>query len=810
MFNRLIFALKEMTGMDKQQATPQGSQALPIRKTILAGFSLAILAVAIMGYYAFSNVQELADSMREVTKPDEKVTLLSQILDKLSQADGMTQSFVLTGNAKDIDGYTWIHQEIEKKLLGLDSIQVPDPVQAGRMKQVRPLIREKQINEFKTILAIADTATAGDMMKRLTRVLDFSAEEIGKIAVKSPEQDSLLKAEGFYAFMAQDGDMRETINDLNQEGVNQMQQIRHWIERLESYEKAQRTTASQDAQTLSNWTAAFVAIFGIVVLILLGAFLANIFNHLARNRRLQNSLKEEKARAEKLARAKEDFLANMSHEIRTPMNAVIGFSEQLSQTRLNQQQNALLSPIRDSAHYLLALLNDILDYSKIESGNFKMEAIGFHLSTIMGEVQTIFAQQARHKGIGLSCESTDHLPSVLVGDPLRLRQMLFNLVSNALKFTKEGEVKVSALAEAENEQEIRVAITVEDTGIGIDQEKIDGIFSKFIQADSSTTRQYGGTGLGLSITRELARLHGGDIRIESEVGKGTQATLSLLFKKGTMADLETQNGVAELQHNHLAGKTVLLADDEAYNRALVCTILEKWEMKVDSVENGKLALEKLEAQAYDIVLLDVQMPEMDGITLARTVRKELSMEVPIIALTATSTQKEIEAALAGGMNEHLLKPFREEVLHALLMRYLAPEAVEQTPPVSTPEPTPVLETATPMEKAYNLDALKRMGQQNPGFVQNMVKLFIQNTTQHLEDLEKALPVQDWDTVSMTAHKMIPPTRHLGMKGLVSQLKEIELGTKDGPVDEGMAEQVSGVMKEMRTVMGLMKKELKIG
>ncbi|MEM9987743.1 MAG: ATP-binding protein, partial [Bacteroidota bacterium] len=361
----------------------------------------------------------------------------------------------------------------------------------------------------------------------------------------------------------------------------------------------------------------------------------------------------------------------MSHEIRTPMNAVIGFADQLHSTTLNRQQHRLLDPLRHSAGYLLALINDVLDYSKLESGDFPLEKVGLSPKDILKETEETFFEQAKAKGLALKCMADPNLPPVVLGDPLRLKQMLFNLMSNALKFTESGSVVLRASRQPHSVATMaKLQFEVKDTGIGIPLEKQENIFSKFIQADTSTTRRYGGTGLGLAITKRLAEIQEGELTLVSEVGRGTTVTLVLPQQLGTEQDLLPDLSESPLDAATLAGRSVLLVDDELYNRELAQYVLNKWKVKVKSVESGVKALMHLErGEPVDLILMDLQMPNKDGFETTRLIREKLGLrDIPILAMTATSTPSEIQRAYAVGMNAHLLKPFRESDLLGLMLR----------------------------------------------------------------------------------------------------------------------------------------------
>lgn len=430
------------------------------------------------------------------------------------------------------------------------------------------------------------------------------------------------------------------------------------MELEEAKEIKEKAASASILRTDTNRLLLTVFLTGGILLIIL---LILIFSRLSKIQQLENSLREEKAQTEKLAKAKEEFLANMSHDIRTPMNAIIGFTRQLSETNLSIRQSEFVKTIKESGRYLLGLINDILDYSKLESGNFSLDNITFSPRKIFEDVQQIYEGQAQQKNIQLETWINGDMPEALQGDPLRLKQMLFNLVNNAIKFTEKGTVSINVHSEVQEEQKVQLYIEVADTGIGIAQDKLDHIFGAYQQAELGTTSQYGGTGLGLAITQKLVESHQGKMDVESMLGQGTIFKLWLPFRIGKVENLQA-TAQMELDPAPLRGKRVLLADDEPFNLALLETILEKWEVNTKSVENGKHLIKQLGLGGFDYALIDLQMPEMDGFQSAKYIREELKSDIPLIALTATSTPEEMEAALEAGVDHVMLKPFDEGVL----------------------------------------------------------------------------------------------------------------------------------------------------
>jgi signal transduction histidine kinase/ActR/RegA family two-component response regulator len=382
--------------------------------------------------------------------------------------------------------------------------------------------------------------------------------------------------------------------------------------------------------------------------------------------------------AHKLAQAKSEFLAKMSHEIRTPLNGVIAAADLMAATQLNDEQHELLDTLRLSAKTLLGIINDILDFSKIEAGRMVLETLPFTPTVLVEEVVSIMAPAAHSKGLTVRTELSSSLPHSVAGDPLRLRQILLNFVGNAIKFTACGEVVIRAMRLKKGEgQSAWLRFEVQDTGVGIPPEKQAGIFDAFTQADSSVTRQYGGTGLGLAICKRLVELMGGQIGVYSQPGQGSCFWFEVplpVIQENAPEETTAQPSGSALNSHELDGVRVLLVEDNPVNQKVAIRMLQKLGCVVELAENGQQALEKLERASYDIVLMDMQMPVMDGLTATRLLRQreqQTGHHQVVIALTANAMQTDRELCLEAGMDDYLSKPLTLDALQVMLLRWVA-------------------------------------------------------------------------------------------------------------------------------------------
>jgi CheY-like chemotaxis protein/HPt (histidine-containing phosphotransfer) domain-containing protein len=510
-----------------------------------------------------------------------------------------------------------------------------------------------------------------------------------------------------------------------------------------------------------------ITAMALVALIL--AFLF-IINQGRQQQRMIKALNESEKRSKDLAHMQEQFLANMSHEIRTPMNSILGFTNLLKRTELNPMQREYIQNIHSAGENLLTLVNDILDLSKIEAGMMHMEETRFSLRSMVSSVGAMFIEKIREKDLRFDIHIDKEVPDILCGDAVKLTQILVNLLSNAVKFTDKGSIAIHVQVLSVSEKEAGIRICVKDTGIGIASEKQAAIFERFQQAELETTRRFGGTGLGLSIVRQLVEMQGGKIYLKSELKKGSEFIVETKYKLPDLAQMYSEALAEQEEQVPLQKIKVLIAEDNPMNQQLVKHLMKSWSMDHFIVQTGAEAVEELKNNSYSIVLMDIQMPDMDGYTATSVIRNELKLDVPIIAMTAHAMLGEKEKCLQLGMNDYVSKPIKETVLYNIIARHAQ----------HIPEKSNAFHH-------IHLDYLHQLSGNDKSFEKEILKQFVTQAPEELSQLERSIQENDFDSARRTAHSL---KSTIGYVGLADELHPyLERMEKDA-VAENKAELIS--------------------
>jgi PAS domain S-box-containing protein len=483
---------------------------------------------------------------------------------------------------------------------------------------------------------------------------------------------------------------------------------------------------------------------------------------------LEKELAKAKSIAEAAAKAKELFLANMSHEIRTPLNVIIGMIRQLTKESLTADQHFYINQSASSAKHLLTILNNVLDVAKIESGDMEILENGFSPSALLYNVHSIMYSQAIEKNLKFKLNASPDLKPVLIGDDTRLRQVFINLVGNSIKFTQAGSIMLNAEVVSETDTHQTILFEVVDTGIGMSEEFITRIFDKFSQEQNESNRRYEGTGLGMTISNDLIRLMGGNLKVDSIKSVGTTFKFELNFRIGKPEQLVSNN--QQIQQNIFKSCKALLVEDNEMNRFIAIQSLDFLGFETTEAENGKIAIELASKNSYDIILMDIQMPVMDGVEATEYIREQLNLKTPIIALTANAFKHDIELYLNKGMNDFITKPYDEQDFFRKIDHVLSLHKFKLGNTTNDQNKEEEMKTTN---KLYNLMQLEQMSRGNNSFVTKMISIFINQTKENIAIMENGIATSNFDEVKRIAHKIRPSIGQMGILSLKNEARNIE-------------------------------------
>ena len=504
-----------------------------------------------------------------------------------------------------------------------------------------------------------------------------------------------------------------------------------------------------------------------------------------------------KSFAEEAVRTKQQFLSNMSHEIRTPMNSIVGFTKVLLKTDLTDKQREFLIAIKLSGDALIVLINDILDLAKVEAGKMIFEQTPFKMESSITSMVHLFESKIQEKNILFNVVYDPLIPPILIGDSIRLHQIIINLLSNAVKFTSKGEITISVRIIKETDEYLTISFSVADTGIGISESSLDNIFENFQQASINTSRLYGGTGLGLAIVKQLVESQGGSIRVQSQLDKGSVFTFELEFKKSnfnTIPNIE----IIEIAPEHTNIK-VLVVEDMMLNQLLMKTLLDDFGFERDIASNGKIAIEKMKTTQYDIILMDLQMPEMNGFEATEYIRNTLHSNIPIIALTADVTTVDLDKCMTFGMNDYIAKPIDERLLYSKIVNLVKTTDVQKT---NVQEGQ--LKSMEQPKKSINLDYLMHRTKSDPAIMIEMISLYLEQTPPLIFAMKESFQNKDWVGLHSAVHKLIPS---FSIMGIHSDFESMAKRVNDFAVHQQQIEHIPNLMVQLEQICQLACMEL---
>lgn len=772
-------------------------------------FATATLVVIAAYFIANRSIDKLVDTVIESTKPNLVLLKIKEINDDVTNAENGVRIYALTQNPKYLESYQNLVHTINHKIDTLLILTKDKKYNTSGIDSISVLMKKK-LDLYESLLGV--------------NYAKFLQNAIGNIASQFPGDDSTLVdslsksgKKGIFKkiFGPSKKELRQKIDSVSNEnernkekftnlqrailGVGNIEKLKlssqadkeiamlskdkqiTWkiqtlIRKVETDESYNMLQKAEEAKHMAEKTGTMIQslIFGgsLFLLVLVGLILYDI----TKSNSYRKQLAEAKLVAENLGKNKEEFLAKMSHEIRTPLSSVIGYTERLLSTQLDAKQIGYTNAINNSSEHLLSIVNDILDFTKIESGNIGFEKINFNPEKTVNEVYDALKLKAEEKRLSLVFYTNGISDLILNGDPLRLKQVLFNLVDNAIKFTDNGKVEVKCLASQpalKNGLETAdLTFIVKDNGIGIPEEKTKTIFTQFSQADTSISRKFGGSGLGLSISKKIIELQGGTISVESKLSEGSSFTVHIPYVvvSTTMQGSNTltnEKSISPDTLKKLKGLKILLAEDVEINRALQREMMKDFEIDVEEASNGKEVLNKIMNKKFDLLLMDIQMPGMSGIETIKEIRNNIKSSLPAIAITANVMKQDLDRYMEAGFSDYLTKPFKQAELATKLIKILEGNN-------SAFEKSRNEDPLTLTNELYNLDELKQLSGSDPKFSIKMLELFISNFDETFQLIKTANETNDLQTAGSSAHKLLPSCRQLSANSLVIKLKTLEI------------------------------------
>lgn len=770
---------------------------LSIRQKVLGAMLLILALVATVGFLTYLEFSRVLDNAQNSGKPDPLINTAKNLVHSLTLTEVKVKTYSLTQDTLYLQQYDELRRQIELEVKNLEFQMLRTKIKNVPLDTLGGLIYEK-MEILDSLLILQNEFRVQKALEKVSSTIDDAVE----IVTITPEEK---KWRPFSKKKKEENQPRTEINvdydaiksnvrtirtlETNREEAQLQREltllemdrqynlaIQNIVTKLENAGLKLDRQRAQETKIIVRNANFQIAVFCILISIILLILGYTFLRYITQSNRYRRVLRRAKNEAESLSLAKEQFIATVSHEIRTPMNIISGFAEQLVQSKVTAQQKDQIQTIIKASSHLLKLVNEVLDFTKLENYKLNLEATNFRIRDVLNEIGDLMTPLAEAKGIEFDLLIHSKVPEVIVGDPIRLSQILINIASNAIKFTNEGLVSIEVGVTDIDEERVQFEFSVTDTGIGMSEDKIGRIFEAFEQAEASTTRNYGGTGLGLAITKKLIELHEGEVSVHSKENVGTEITVEISYPLGREDQLEETKMIIT-ESLDLSAVHVLIADDETFNRKLLGTILKKYKASIYEAQTGLEAVEMASQSAFDIILMDARMPEMDGVSATREIRKQPNnQKTPIIALTAAVMPEDQKLYAEAGMNSFLPKPFKERDLLLKIAELLQLESS-----------TTLNESWEQVENgSMNFGHLQSVSSGDSAFYLEMLQTFVSTTTEGLEKMQTKLKSKSWKQISDTAHKISAPCKHLEAESLYRILKEIEFVAQQDPNEEELS------------------------
>lgn len=684
-----------------------------LNKNISLGFCIVFIVLNATGIFSYYSLHSFRDVRRNEVKARKSQVSLENIQFYIRDIETGQQGYVISGDSTYLESYNHARLLITEEIASFSEnyknqkrLKELNELVDRKIKLADHTIRLKNEKGQKEAIAVLKSGASRDLLAQLhSLIVKIKTEEIDRYDLQSDEEDSK-----------------------------------------------------------SGYALIFIIIGNVIALSFLAWVLVLLNSDIGKRIRTEIVLNRFIVKAEQAKKREEQFLANMSHEIRTPMNAIIGMTNLILNTSLAPKQESYLKAIRQSSDNLMVIINEILDFSKINAGKIEFEKINFNLSDIFYGLYNTFKIKTDEKEIKLTPIIDESLPDTIIGDPGKLNQVLVNLVGNSVKFTEKGSIDMYCRLIEQKGNDLLIEFSVQDTGIGIPQNKLATIFEDFAQAARDTSRKFGGTGLGLSISKKIVELQGGTITVESKLGEGTTFSFRIWYKAGT-EKVERNEKPIQTRVQELHGIKILLVEDNEFNQVVAVDTLKSLikNLTIDVASNGKLAIELLKDKSkhYDIILMDVQMPEMNGYETTKYIRKNGTLgytDVPVIAMTASATKPEIDSCFDSGMTDFISKPFDADILLIKISTLINKEKV-----IELTKDNKEVSGGLMSEGMADLSFLRGMTSNNKDQMLKYINMFLESVPGDWQKLKEKAAENNWKEVGLIAHALKPRVKYMGIK-----------------------------------------------
>ncbi|MDX1761097.1 MAG: ATP-binding protein [Christiangramia sp.] len=773
---------------------------------VVAGYLIVAVLAGLAVWYVYNQVIAYSEIAQSNTENNEQLILVSEISTNLNESENTSRRLIQTGNEEELELYNSQIDTINAKLDKLEATYTDINLE-NEIDSISKLLELKTEN-LKELVALRDTDRNTNYYSKALRELqnidvsfkDYNYENRFR-NLKPYQKDVLIK---WLEYSREDNaeqistkrldslvqSVKKVLTDLefaNRQFQNEViqkenellgndvilnQQVQSLLAGLEEKERENSVERAEVFQNMLNKTSNIIIIGGCIILLIILYFIINIIGDITRSQRYRMELEEAKDFAESLLASREQFMAAITHDLRSPLTTVMGYADLIQKTNLDEKQKHYLTQIKKSSEFILRLVNDLLDLSKLEAGKMLIEKLSFNPKKLINDTVSNIIPAEKKKDVEIIVEASEETNAQIQSDPFRIKQILANLISNAWKFTEEGSIRIGAELKKDVGENYLLEIKVKDSGIGISKEMQESIFEEFSQENSSIEKRFGGSGLGLAITKRLTELLDGKISLESEQGKGSEFTILIPVVKLSEAREEPERKLEKTEENievenlDASGMKALIIDDEPGQLSLTVEVARSMGFEIDTAENGKIGLKKLETGDYDIVLTDIQMPILDGFELINNIRsRKAYKELPVIALSGR-TDIEREVYTRAGFNNKLLKPYSPQELKENIAELLNLDINMEAEP-----------TAGKIEKlrsdSYDLSDIYEFSGQDEDAMYAIIQAFLEGAHTSFEELKKAYEEQDKDKMGKLAHRMLPMLRQMKANEVIMVLMKLE-------------------------------------